>query len=306
MNSMPSSEDAYIKIPFHRWRDGRLSDESDALVIEEPIEYRIRGEPLATVMRTPGDDRDLAIGFLFCEDWICGSADIGALHVCENRAERSRSSTLESPIEGSNVVDLIPSASARIRPIDHVRLQPVTASCGVCGKRTIDEILQSIPPLTPSDSDISPANKIAASTVIQLGVQLRDRQTLFTRTGALHAAGIFDMEGNVLDVKEDIGRHNAVDKTIGHFVRQGLVCRQRQSDRPPDRLLDRHVLMVSGRVSFEIVQKALRAGIALIVAVSGVSSLGVELSERAGVTVCGFSRDRSFNIYSHPDRISNR
>jgi FdhD protein len=290
---MIAPEDACVSIPYQRWRDGTTDSGSDEIVIEEPVEYQIDGKPVATVMRTPGHDRDLAIGFFFCEGWISAKSDVGALRLCESPTADGDATRTES--SDANVVDLIPSADANLRPVETTRALPVTASCGVCGKLTIDEILSTVPPLDPEASRRNPEALISADTITELGKRLREMQPLFVRTGALHAAGIFDLKGEVVVVREDIGRHNAVDKAIGHCVRKLGIGR--------DRGLDGHALMVSGRVSFEVVQKALRARIPLIVAVSGVSSLAVDLAARGGVTLCGFSRERSFTAYTHPSRI---
>lgn len=292
--SMIAPENAHVSVPRQRWSKGQRSDGEDELVVEEPIEYQIGGAPVATVMRTPGHDRDLAIGFFFCEGWITGQEDIGSLRLCESKATENA-----SPSPAANVLDLIPSSTASIPTVQSTRAGPVTSSCGVCGKQTIGEILASVPPLAtgapPTPKESGDEMTVQASTIAGLTEELGARQPLFVRTGALHAAGIFTLTGEVVVVREDIGRHNAVDKVIGHCVRKLGLSR----DAGPQG----HALMVSGRVSFEIVQKALRARIPLIVAVSGVSSLAVDLATRGGVTVCGFSRDQTFTAYTHPARI---
>jgi FdhD protein len=257
----------------------RLTRGEDFLAVEEPLELRIGGEPVATVMRTPGNDRELAVGFLFNEGWISGVEEIGALSLC---------SSGENPGIG-NVADLIPAAGRAIAWKVPPRLSPVTASCGVCGKRTIEEVLATVPPLRRSPA--AESAPLRARALERLPAALRSAQILFQRTGALHAAGLFDREGRLLLLREDVGRHNAVDKVVGACVLLGQVT------------LRERVLLVSGRASFEIVQKALRAGVPTVAAISGVSSLASELAEAGGVTLVGFLRDGSFQTYSHPERI---
>ncbi len=270
-------------VSLRRWRDGSLAPGRDAVVVEEPLEYRIRGEPIATVMRTPGDDIDLAIGFFFAEGFLSDHRDIGAICLGA-RVAGGESGDVEVAL-----VDLTPSdgALARAAP-DERRHGPMVSSCGVCGKRMIEEVLATVP-----DSRLpAPGEPVVdGATIATMPDALRRRQPVFGETGALHAAGLFDFAGNAIEVAEDIGRHNAVDKVIGRRVRAG---------RLP---LDSEVLVVSGRASFEITQKALRASIPVVVAVSGVSNLAVDLAERGGVTLCGFTRDRSFCVYAHPGRI---
>lgn len=270
-------------VPFQKWTGGQTESGEDALVIEEPIEYRIRGQSVATVMRTPGNDRDLAMGFFFSEGWIAGSGDVGAL--CLGSGER------EGGTGAFSVVDLLPSEGTDISIEVPPRGGPVFSSCGVCGKRSIEEVLRTV-----TDTAVTSPGDLAVSPemVFRLPRELRRQQPLFERTGALHAAGIFDGRGRSLVVREDIGRHNAVDKVIGSRVLRGEVP------------LREHILVVSGRASFEIVQKALRAGIPMVVAVSGVSQLAVELARQGGVTLCGFARQDSFSTYSCRQRIASR
>ncbi|MBI4583480.1 MAG: formate dehydrogenase accessory sulfurtransferase FdhD [Planctomycetes bacterium] len=268
-----------------KWVDGVKTAGADPLVIEEPLEFRIRDQPVAAVMRTPGDDRDLALGFFFGEGWISGPAEVGALSLCAGAGGAGHES---SP---ANVVNLIPGQGVSMDLSRLARLQPATSSCGVCGKRTIEDILRALPPGAALPQPTAGA-RLRAGALCHLPEELRRRQPLFERTGALHAAGIFTFAGRPLTVKEDIGRHNAVDKAIGPFVRAGSLP------------LAEHLLVISGRASFEIVQKALRAGIAVVVAVSGVSSLAVDLARTGGMTLCGFARGRSLTCYAHGERIA--
>jgi FdhD protein len=258
--------------------------ERDHVVVEEPLELRVRGTAVATLMRTPGDDIHLALGFYFGEGWISSALDVGSLAVC-GRPEHGGE---------ENVIDLLPAAGASVPAASPgARLVPAFSSCGVCGKRTIEEVLASRRPPGWARSPAAPegAATFPASTILALPGRLRERQGIFRATGALHAAGLFSTDGEALRVAEDIGRHNAVDKVVGWALLEG----------PPT--LSRVGLQVSGRASFEILQKALRAGIPLVAAVSGVSSLAVDLAEEAGVTLAGFVRGDSMNVYSHPHRI---
>ncbi len=260
------------------------------------MELRINGVACATLMRTPGRDRHLALGFFLTEGWIESAAEVGSLALCA-RTMRSKTSRAVDNFSEDNVVDLIPATGVVLRAPDaaQARLGPSVSSCGVCGKRTIEEVLA----LTPwrragsTQPEAPPQNPFPRAVVANIPEQLRGGQKLFEATGSLHAAGIFDLQGRLLIVEEDVGRHNAVDKAVGWAV---------SSDRVP---LGKHGLVVSGRVSFEIVQKAYRAGIELVAAVSGVSSLAVELAEQAGITLCGFVRGGSFTVYAHAGRLSS-
>ncbi len=253
-------------------------------MVEEPLELRIGGRAIATVMRTPGEDRELFVGFLFDEGWIQGPSDIGSVTLCASGdAHRI-----------GNVVDLVPSASCRIDPERPARPTPATASCGVCGKRTIDEVLAAVPLLGSAGGAPGAAGgpwRFSAELLPSLPAALRRGQRIFERTGALHAAGLFDGDGRLLFLREDVGRHNAVDKVVGAAL---LDSKLPLSDR---------VLVVSGRASFEIVQKALRAGIPAVAAVSGISTLARDLAEAGGITLIGFLRGASFQVYAHAERL---
>jgi FdhD protein len=256
--------------------DGRQAV-SDLVAAEEPLEIRLQGESFAIVMRTPGDDQALAAGFLFSERVIRDSAEIGAVEHCRH-PDRA---------EAHNVVDVFLRGAAVERGRDLLtRRRRVTAnsSCGVCGRASIDDLSGD---LTPIDCDAH----IASSLIAFLPGRLREMQTTFSDTGGLHGAALFALDGTVLGAAEDVGRHNAVDKIVGR------------------RLLDeRHaadsILMVSGRVSFEIVQKAWLARIPVLAAVSAPTSLAVDLARAAGITLLGFVRDNAFNAYAHAERIA--
>ena len=272
------------RTPFRRWDGTTASEGLDSVVVEEPIEFRIADDPIATVMRTPGDDRDLALGFLFAEGWIERPEDVGSLCLCHTAIPEDP----RGDVAGPNTANLIPARTLRSRPGRAGGL--VTSSCGVCGKERIADVLSTLPPLDSAESDAD-RWELSLEMLGALPEALRRRQPVFDQTGALHAAGVFERDGTTLVVREDVGRHNAVDKVVGCLFR---------GERLP---LDQQILVVSGRISFEIIQKAARARIRCVVSVSGVSSLAIELAEAAGITLCGFARDGSFSCYSRPGRL---
>jgi FdhD protein len=249
----------------------------DAVAIEEPMEVRVNGDPFAVIMRTPGADRELAAGFLLAEDVIRGSAELAGIEYCEDVEEEGRGNTLNVTVIGDAVERL------RVR-LSQRRQVMMTASCGLCGRRTIESLRARMP-------SANGRWRVSERIVRGLPHTLRQAQNVFQTTGGLHAAGLFSLEGALQAIAEDVGRHNAVDKVIGRCVIE---------DRLP---LDHTMLVVSGRTSFELVQKALLAGIPLLAAVSAPSSLAIELAEEAGVTLCGFVRGETFNVYANPQRI---
>lgn len=249
---------------------------TDWVAAEEPLELRVEGRPLAVIMRTPGHDEDLAAGFLLSEGVIKRASDLFELSVCPSHSK-------EKPESKGNVVDALLSN----QPLDMKKFTRhvfTSSSCGLCGKATIDSVFQTFEPVHADW-------KIPASILSSLPDKLREAQKTFTQTGGLHASGLFDLQGNLLIIREDVGRHNALDKVIGHALRQNLLP------------LNQQLLLVSGRVSFEIMQKALAAGIALIAAISAPSSLAIEFAEASNQTLIGFLRGTSMNVYSHPERI---
>ncbi|HEX3542665.1 MAG TPA: formate dehydrogenase accessory sulfurtransferase FdhD [Acidimicrobiales bacterium] len=250
----------------------------DQLATEEPMEIRAAGPgqrpaPVAVTMRTPGHDFDLAVGFLLTEGLIDGSSDVAAVKYCD------------LPADADQRFNVVTVELTRRLPEDRAnRSFAVNASCGVCGKSSIDEVAVAC-------ARLPAAAPVARSFILGLPDRLRAEQALFDRTGGLHAAAVFDPAGDAVTLREDVGRHNAVDKLAGHAVLGGQLP------------LTGKVLMVSGRVSFEIVQKAARAGLAVIAAVSAPSSLAVHAADALGVTVAGFVRGDRFNLYSHPERV---
>ena len=264
----------------HRARVLRYGGEAgarvdDQLAAEEPLEIRIGGQPLTLMMRTPGHDRDLALGFLFGEGIIRSAADVRALTVVPNGEHPD----LENVID----IELAPSAPGVDQRWQRNFLS--ASSCGLCGVSSIEAIHEAAPPLPDDGLSIDP------EVIYSLDARLREEQAIFARTGGLHAAGLFTLDGQPVAVREDIGRHNAVDKVIGHAAGRGLLP------------LDLHILMVSGRTSFEIVQKSLQARIPVLVAVSAPSSLARDLAQASNQTLIGFLRGRSLNVYSGRQRI---
>jgi FdhD protein len=253
---------------IRRNRDGALEYLPDELTAEEPLEIRIRGKVLATTMRTPGHDDELAVGFLVSEAII------------RKREEIDKISTGHE-----NQVDIDLAAGVKLKLNSAQRFGTISSSCGICGKNSIEAIRQNFPKIKSSKI------RIEIETLLSLPERLRQRQSDFARTGGIHAAGIFGLNGRPKIVREDIGRHNAVDKTIGRAFLDGSLP------------LDRDVMVVSGRASFEIVQKALAAGIAIIASVSAPSTLAVRFARENNQTLVSFLRPPSFNIYSHIERV---
>jgi FdhD protein len=250
----------------------------DRVAVEEPMEVRVNGAPFAVIMRTPGADRDLAAGFLLAEDVIREAGEVGAIDYCAEADDEGRGNTLNVTVLGAAVPRLGERLSDR-------RQVMMTASCGLCGRRTIESLQARV-------DSVAGAWTVAAGVIAALPGRLRAAQAVFDSTGGLHAAGLFDRDGGLQLAAEDVGRHNAVDKIIGRTLLAG---------RHP---LDQLIMLVSGRTSFELVQKALLAGVPLIAAVSAPSSLAIDLAAESGITLCGFVRGGRFNIYTHPRRIS--
>jgi FdhD protein len=249
----------------------------DDLAAEEPLEIRIGATPLTVTMRTPGQDIDLAMGFLLSEGIIRTAGDVVTAQLCAGT---------DTP-NTYNVVDVTLGADVPPPVTDPSRNFYTTSSCGVCGKASIDAVR------TRSRFDVSAdAVQVPARVLAQLPDRLRSAQRTFDRTGGLHAAGLFTAAGELVVLREDVGRHNAVDKVIGWALREG---------RLP---LAGHVLLVSGRASFELTQKAWMAGLPLLAAVSAPSTLAAELADEAGITLVGFLRGRSMNVYGGAQRVT--
>jgi FdhD protein len=254
-----------------RWDGREPRVQPDELAQEEPLEIRVRGRAVSVTMRTTGHDDELALGFLLTEGIIRSSRDVLRVAPCTRN-------------EDGNVINAVLAPEV---PMDFERLTRhvfASSSCGLCGKATIDAIRSQFPPVT---SEVV----MEAEMIARLPETMRAAQATFNRTGGLHAAALFDPQGELLVLREDVGRHNAVDKVIGHCLQRGPF--------PPDR----HVLLVSGRSSFEIMQKALAARIPIVAAVSAPSSLAATFAQESAQTLIGFLRDRRMNVYAHPRRI---
>ena len=257
---------------IERIRGGAREDTDDEVAIEAPLEIRVGGKALTVVMRTPGHDEELARGFLYAESLVDGAADIVSI---------ARPAALTGD-EVGNVVDVTLRPGARVPAGE--RLFYASSSCGVCGKNAISALRVRAPL-------VSSTLTVAAATLASLPDRLRPTQPLFARTGGVHASGLFAADGTLELAREDVGRHNALDKIIGWALAAG---------RLP--LADR-LLVVSGRVSYEIVQKAVAAGLPLIAAVGAPSTLAIELADEFAVTLVGFVRDGGMNVYTHGDRV---
>jgi FdhD protein len=265
-----STERAVVRV-----RGSEASTSIDHVAVEEPLEIRLAGMSLAVTMRTPGHDEELVAGFLHSERVITEADDLDV--IAPYRAA-------DDEANAGNVLNVLLARNADLARERLRRNFVASSSCGLCGKVTIDAIRAELPPVV---SDL----RVPAEIFARLERAMGRAQATFERTGGLHAAGLFDADGTLLVLREDIGRHNAVDKVIGHM----LLAR-----RMP---LDRYILMVSGRASFEIMQKALMARIPMVAAVSAPSSLAVEMAAAAEMTLVGFVRAGGFNIYTGAERV---
>ena len=260
------------------WDDGKLRRKDDFLAAEEPLEIRVANEPLSVTMRTPGHDRELAAGFLFTEGMLQRREQIVRLESAEPRDGVNRGNVIEA--------ELAPEATP-----DFVKMRRhffAASSCGICGKASIIFIVSRL--LAAPNPDF----RLDAELLVRLPDALRSSQDVFQRTGGLHAAALFDARGKLLVLREDIGRHNAVDKVIGWALLEGRVP------------LSDSVLLVSGRGGFEIVQKAIVAGVPVVASVSAPSSLAVQLARELHLTLIGFLRGRRFVIYAGEERMAGQ
>jgi len=246
----------------------------DLIVAEEPLEIRIGGESLMVTMRTPGDDLDLAAGLLFTEGVIASLDDVAALAHGGERAGRDR----------ENVVEVTAAPGRALAAAAARRVLRATAACGLCGKDSIAAVRRRIAPLVDEI-------RVPLSVVLGLPAAVRAQQEVFAATGGLHAVGLFSPAGAPLLVREDVGRHNAVDKVIGAALRAG------------SRSLEGKLMLLSGRAGFELVQKAAVARVPVVCSVSAPSALAVDLADEVGLTLVGFVRGGSANVYTHPRRI---
>ena len=275
---MPAMPEAFHGVDVTRIRSGVRTTDRDRAATEEPLEVRLHNRPFAVIMRTPGADRELAAGFLLSEGVLKSADDLGTLEYCTDPGA-------EHPENIINASLMNGSAESLERLLSERRNVTTNSSCGMCGRLTIDSLRADAPALVVPWT-------IPAGTLVEIPNRLRQAQSVFEETGGLHAAGLFTREGRLETVAEDVGRHNAVDKVVGRMLIQ---------ERLP---LSGSLLFVSGRTSFEIVQKAFLAGIPVVAAVSAPSSLAIDLADECGITLIGFLRGSNFNIYAHPERVT--
>ncbi|MFP2906533.1 formate dehydrogenase accessory sulfurtransferase FdhD [Pyxidicoccus sp. 3LFB2] len=284
----PADARGVARRPVRRWDGARFTPiEEDDLAVEEPLEIRVSGDSVAITMRTPGHDRELATGFLFAEGILQSVDDLGSLAHCGRPGEEGWGNVLEVTPASGAVLDVERVRAAR-------RGTLTTSACGVCGRRSVEDLLAVCPPMPPGPV-------LAPEAVARATERLRDVQRNFAHTGGVHAAAALDAQGHVLASYEDVGRHNAVDKVVGALVLAGSVRGGRVNHTPLTR--QPVVLAVSGRVSFEIIQKAAMARIPVVTGVSAASSLAVDLSLRSGMTLATFARNGRFNLYTGPERL---
>ena len=269
------------------------AEQVDSVAVEEPLEIRVATEPVAITMRTPGDDAQLALGFLFAEGITRSIDEVGAVSHCGRPGD-----------EGfGNVIDVTaaPGVSLDVEKVQATRRGTLTTSaCGVCGRRSVDDLLSLC-------GQVPPGPPLSLHLVASATERLRQAQMNFARTGGVHAAAALDAQGSLLAVYEDVGRHNAVDKVVGALLQTRSVTAEsalRSAARPSAEVRSKPTLLVvSGRASFEILQKATVARIALVASVSAPSSLAIDLAHRCGITLAGFVRGGGFNVYTHPERL---
>jgi FdhD protein len=266
---------AFKGVEIVRVRDGCTAGASDRAATEEPLEVRLHGQPFAVIMRTPGADRELAAGFLLSERVLKGADDLGTINYCTDDAAVRAENVINVTLTNGATLDVLLAGRRRVT---------MSSSCGMCGRLTIESLRVDVPAIEARWT----LPRAALATMPGL---LRAAQAVFDETGGLHAAGLFSPAGALEHFAEDVGRHNAVDKVIGRMLMREALP------------LGDHALFVSGRTSYEIVQKALVAGIPIVASVSAPSTLAIELAVDAGITLAGFVRGSGFNIYSHPSRI---
>jgi len=274
----PSAPDLKVR----RWESGRWSESPDAVVMEEPLQLSLDGSPLSVVMRTPGADVELALGLFYGEGILRSAGDVSVVRISAEAGEREEGVEVEADLMESNQVDVHLAVPPRRRP---ERSMLASSACGVCGAVMIEDLKRGLAPL-----EVGPS--IKGSLLPGLVDKLRAGQGVFDRTGGLHAAGLFSVSGELVCGREDVGRHNAVDKVVGReLLDHALPASER-------------VLLVSGRAGYEIVQKSITAGIPVLAAVGAPSSLAVALAREFNQTLVGFLRGERFNVYSAPERLS--
>jgi FdhD protein len=270
-------------LQIRRWTDGKWSESPDMVVTEEPLQLMLDGEALSVVMRTPGHDVELSLGLMFSEGILRSATDVRVIRISAEAGELEAGVAVESSLVESNQVDIDLATTARRKP---ERSMLSSSACGVCGTVLIEDLRRDLA-LLPAGPVVDPA------LLPGLVERLRSGQGVFDRTGGLHAAGLFTRGGDLVYLREDVGRHNAVDKVVGRAL---LDERLPASDS---------ILVVSGRTGYEIVQKSITAGIPVLAAVGAPSSLAVALAREFNQTLVGFLKGDRFNVYSAPERLSD-
>jgi FdhD protein len=271
-----------VRLRVLRYHGDHLEWVEDNVAVEEPLQIRLAGEDVAVTMRTPGHDAELAAGFLFTEGIIAGKHHIESIAPCPSP---------DGPLS-QNIINVLPTDRALLEPGRWGRNFISSSSCGLCGKTSIENILGLKSKVqSPKSQDAGSALRVPHTTFYELEAKLRDAQETFSKTGGLHAAALFNLTGDLIVLREDVGRHNAVDKVIGHALLADLLP------------LSRHILVVSSRASFEIVQKAHIAGVEVLAVFSAPSSLAVDLAREAGMTLVAFLRQDRLNVYAGEARL---
>ena len=282
--NMTSALHRVRKISMRRLNGASESEDTDFIAAEEPLEIRVEAHSIAVVMRTPGEDRELAAGFLLTEGMIRSIADVKEIRHRPHCWSKDRSSDSALIRSEGNVIDVWLKNPASVDLQKLSRHVFTSSSCGICSKASIEAVRQQFPPLE-SFCEVDP------QVIRELPEALVAAQETFKRTGGLHACALFDLNGHLLALREDVGRHNALDKVIGWALLE---------DRLP---LSEHILLLSGRTSFEMMQKSLAAGVPIVAAISAPSSLAVEFARDSGQTLVGFLRGERMNIYAGADRV---
>ena len=269
-------------LQVRKWSAGRWSESPDAVVTEEPLQLMLDGKPLSVVMRTPGNDLELCLGLMFAEGILRAPEDVSLIHISAEAGETEMGIRVEADLVESNQVDVRFTGAPRRKP---ERSMLSSSACGVCGTVLIEDLRRDLAVLRDGP-------EVDPSLLPGLVDVLREGQGVFDRTGGLHAAGLFNATGKLLCVREDVGRHNAVDKVVGRALLDGNLPASTS------------VLVVSGRAGYEIVQKSISAGIPLLAAVGAPSSLAVALAREFNQTLVGFLRGDRFNVYAAPERLA--
>jgi FdhD protein len=268
-------------LSVRRWSAGQWTESPDAVVMEEPLQLMLDGAPLSVVMRTPGHDVELCVGLMFAEGIVRSMAEVRLIRISAEAGEHEERVRVDADLVESNQVDMHLTGAARRKP---ERSMLSSSACGVCGTVMIEDLRRDLAPL-PAGPRVDP------SLLPGLVDRLREGQGVFERTGGLHAAGLFGADGSLTTLREDVGRHNAVDKVVGRALLDGSP-------------LSASILVVSGRAGYEIVQKSISAGIPVLAAVGAPSSLAVALAREFNQTLVGFLRGDRFNVYAGPERLT--